>query len=70
MCLAGRNGIYLLGFELALEVGGFAVVVVGGAGPFGLMLLAPIGHGALQMRMRLSGSHIQCHQLQEGEKSK
>lgn len=46
------------------------MVVVGGAGPFGLMLLAPIGHGALQMRMRLSGSHIQCHQLQEGEKSK
>ena len=29
------------------------------------MLKAPVGHGVLQTRMRLSGSHIQCHQLEK-----
>ena len=68
---------YLLGFEFALECS-FAGVVLA-AGPFaggggGAVAavdggVAPIGLGVLQMRMRLSGSHIQCHQLQVGKMS-
>ena len=57
----------LLGFDFALEGNSFAVLwllqglVVAAAAA---AVVAPVGHGVQRMRMRLSGSHIQCHQLQ------
>ena len=40
------------------------VVVAVVAAVVAAVVVGPIGHGVQQMRMRLSGSHIQCHQLQ------
>ena len=61
----------LLGFDFALEGNSFAVGW-GQQGCVGVAAVAeavavvgPIGHGVLQTRMRLSGSHIQCHQLEK-----